>query len=246
MHLIKLDATPSTNDYLKHLAVAQELTDFTVVMANAQLNGKGQMGATWHSEPGKNLTFSVLKKFNTLKAEDGFLVNICISLAILKCLDRYSLPDLRIKWPNDIMSGTHKICGILIENSFQGDVLKSAVIGVGLNVNQTHFDVLYHASSLKKIMGKTYVLDELLAEIVSLAKHYFLFLETLQTNGLWSAYKEALFKKDKPSTFEDSNKLRFMGFIRGVSEQGKLIVELEDNGLRHFDLKQVRLLYPKG
>ena len=60
MPLIKLDAIDSTNDYLKQFARKSELENYTIVLANEQTNGKGQMGAKWISEPGKNLTMSIL------------------------------------------------------------------------------------------------------------------------------------------------------------------------------------------
>ena len=59
MYLIKLNATSSTNDFLKKLAADTDLTDFTVVWADVQLQGKGQMGSVWVTEDAKNLTFSI-------------------------------------------------------------------------------------------------------------------------------------------------------------------------------------------
>jgi BirA family biotin operon repressor/biotin-[acetyl-CoA-carboxylase] ligase len=62
MNLIKLDAIDSTNDFLKDLSRKQIVENFTAVVANSQTKGKGQMGSTWNSEQGKNLTLSVLIK----------------------------------------------------------------------------------------------------------------------------------------------------------------------------------------
>ncbi|HYD90297.1 MAG TPA: biotin--[acetyl-CoA-carboxylase] ligase, partial [Flavobacterium sp.] len=62
MNIIKLSAIPSTNDYLKGLSATRHVENFTVVVAETQTAGRGQMGATWDAEPGKNLTFSVLIK----------------------------------------------------------------------------------------------------------------------------------------------------------------------------------------
>ncbi|CAZ94757.1 biotin--[acetyl-CoA-carboxylase] ligase [Zobellia galactanivorans] len=243
MQLIKLNATDSTNAYLKRLLPDSSLTDFTVVMAEEQLKGKGQMGAVWESEAGKNLTISVLKNELHLVADDFFALNICVSLAVYDVLKAYQVPNLSIKWPNDILSGTSKICGILIENLLSGGQINTAVIGIGLNVNQTFFGNVENASSLKLILGKNFNLDELLHAIVESLKQNFLKIKVGPMVKLWQAYEEVLFRKDKPSTFENRNGELFMGFIRGISPKGKLVIALEDNIMQEFDIKEVKLLY---
>ncbi|CAM3306299.1 biotin--[acetyl-CoA-carboxylase] ligase [Zobellia roscoffensis] len=243
MNIIKLDATDSTNAYLKRLLSDVKQADFTVVSAKEQRSGKGQMGAKWESDTGKNLTFSVLRQDLALRANDYFLLNICVSLAVYNTLKAYQVPDLTIKWPNDILSGTSKICGILIENMLSGTLINTAIIGIGLNVNQTFFGTLENASSLKLILGYNFDLDELLHELVESLKSVFLELNTSSKESLWQTYEQVLFRKDKPSTFENKKNELFMGFIRGVSPKGKLQIAMEDNVLKEFDIKEVKLLY---
>lgn len=243
MLIVKLDATESTNQYLKELMLSKEVEDLTVVMAKKQLKGRGQMGAVWESEPGKNLTVSILKKNNTLPISSQFLLNICTSLAILKSLNSLFVTDLSVKWPNDIMSGTSKICGILIENMLMGNQIQASIIGIGLNVNQQTFNTLSNVSSLKLLLGRTLNLEELLQNILENLKTNFLKLEKGEGMALWNDYESNLFRKDKPSTFKDIKGNLFMGFIRKISPQGKLIVELEDELVKEFDLKEVQLMY---
>lgn len=243
MHILKLNAIDSTNKYLKELSLSKALEDFTAVWAHEQQNGKGQMGAKWVSEPGKNLTFSVLKKHKRFNVEHQFLLNIGVSLAILDVLHRLSIPDLSVKWPNDILSGTTKICGILIENTLIGNQIQASIIGIGLNVNQLSFNNLTNVSSLKLLSGQTFNLEELLKSILEGLNVRFLDLENEGKNVMWNDYEENLFRKDKPSTFSNETGQLFMGFIRKVSKQGKLVVELEDAVLKEFDLKEIKLLY---
>ena len=165
MQIIKLSATDSTNAYLKSLAQSEILDDHTIVVADEQRKGRGQMGADWQSEAGKNLTFSLLKHFDHLLIENRFRLNICVSLAIAGALSEQHVPNLSIKWPNDILSGNAKICGILIENILMGDKIRTSIIGIGLNVNQMTFDNLENVSSLKLLLGRTLNLDELLHKI---------------------------------------------------------------------------------
>ncbi len=242
MQLIKLNATDSTNAYLKELLLAGIPEDFTVVMAHEQLKGRGQMGTSWVSDPGKNLTFSVLNKNKDLGVGAQFLLNIAVSLAIYDTLFKLQVPDLKIKWPNDIMSGHSKICGILIENILSGQNIQASIIGIGLNVNQLSFANLPNVSSLKLLLGRTLPLEELLQKIVD-NLGIFLKEKINEENHLFSRYESLLFRKDKPSTFKNREGEMFMGFIKGVTRAGKLLILQEDDVVQEFDLKEVRLLF---
>ncbi|WP_108424188.1 biotin--[acetyl-CoA-carboxylase] ligase [Flagellimonas amoyensis] len=242
--IIKLDATDSTNVFLKGLLQSSgPLADYTTIEAKKQLKGRGQMGSVWESEEGKNLTFSVLKHFDSLLAEQQFLLNIGVSLAVCDALEEHAIPDLKVKWPNDIMSGSFKIGGILIENVLKGQWVQHSIIGIGLNVNQEDFGNLDKASSLKSITGHFYDLDGLLDRILEKLQTHLDGMEGQTMEQLLPAYENRLFRKDKPSTFTHADGELFMGFIRGVSSMGKLVLELEDHIFREFDLKEVTLLY---
>lgn len=243
MHILKLDATDSTNQYLKELMLSKPLDDFTVVSTRKQLKGRGQMGAKWETEPGKNLTVSVLKKFDDFIIEHQFLLNMCVSLAILDTLRALSVPDLHVKWPNDILSGNTKICGILIENMLLGQQIQASIIGIGLNINQLDFNNISNVSSLKLLLGRTFNLDEVLYQLLTRLKDAFFLLKAEQQSVIQNRYERELFRRDKPSTFKDQKGAIFMGFIRNVSPQGKLVVELEDAIMKEFDIKEIKLMY---
>ncbi|PNQ73798.1 biotin--[acetyl-CoA-carboxylase] ligase [Hanstruepera neustonica] len=243
MHIIKLNATDSTNSYLRHLSNTETLEDYTVVVAEFQESGRGQMGTVWESEPGKNLMFSVLKDVSFLKIQSNFYISRVVSLALIKSLQQFSVPKLSIKWPNDILSENSKICGVLIENMLKQDSLKSTIIGIGMNVNQVNFNDLPRASSLKLILGTQFDLDELLIAVVKNLKYYFKKLEKQQFHVLKTEYENYLFRKDRPSTFQDVHGNLFSGYIKQVTESGCLQVLLEDDKLSDFDLKEITLLY---
>jgi len=243
MQIIKLNATDSTNLYLKDLMNIKSLEDYTVVVAEKQTLGRGQMGTRWESKPYKNLTFSILRKIDSEKVANPFLLNICVSLAVYTLLNKLHLPDLKVKWPNDILSGNFKICGILIENILSGNRMVASVIGIGLNVNQITFNNLPKVSSLKLLTGKTFNLDQLLGEFQSVLKHTFLELDEKGAVAMQEKYENVLFRKDKPSTFKDNDGNLFMGFIQGVSNEGRLVVTIEDGIKKEFDLKAISLLY---
>ena len=153
------------------------------------------------------------------------------------------MPKLNVKWPNDILAENKKICGILIENVIKYNEIEGTIIGIGLNVNQMIFDDLPNVSSLKALTGIVFNLDELLQAIIENLKFYFNLLSKEELEMLKAEYETYLFRKEKPSTFELISGDIFPGFIEGVDTTGKLIIRLEDNIKKTFDLKEVRLLY---
>ena len=242
MKLIKLDAIDSTNEFLKGLSRKQSIENFTVVTAENQTKGKGQMGAVWNSEPSKNLIMSVFVDNFFINNNQVFDINIVVTHAIIQALEIFKIPELSIKWPNDIMSYNKKIGGILIENSFKSNGTINSIIGLGLNVNQIDFDNLPKASSMKVICETTFDKQEVLLMIVEKIE---------QNSSLWNQKSEEirtdftnrLFKKGIPMPFSDQKNQKFMGIIQGISAIGKLEVLLEDNSVSEYGIKEIQMLY---
>ena len=243
MKVIKLDAIDSTNDFLKKLNQKQDVENFTVITAKEQTKGKGQMGSTWSTEANKNLTTSILIK-NSIPAIDAiFDLNIVVAVSIIEALNYQNINLLHIKWPNDIMAENKKIAGILIENSIKENGKIDSIIGIGMNVNQTDFQNLPKASSLKNIMNTDFDLDEILESIVIQIEKNMESLKNNTIDALWKKYDEYLFKKGKPTLFEDANQERFMGIIQKVNSNGKLEVMLEDDQVKQFGIKEITMIY---
>ena len=243
MLIIKLNAIGSTNAYLKTLSSNKEVEDYTIVLAEHQTEGRGQMGTTWQVEKGKNLTCSVFKKMTNHAIKDSFYISMITSLAIVKTLQGFNIPKLHVKWPNDILSEEKKICGILIENIIKNSQIEGTIIGFGLNVNQMRFNNLPQASSLKILTGKIFDLDEILQIIISHMKHYFNVYNRGGFSEIKTTYENLLFRKDKPSTFKSKRGDTFPGFIQGVDAFGHLQILLEDDIIKSFEMKEIQLLY---
>lgn len=242
MSIIKLNAIDSTNSFLRQLSGKNVIDDYTVVTAKYQTHGRGQMGAIWNSEKGKNLMFSVFRRTNDITMEKQFYISIATSLAIVKSLQSFNIPKLNLKWPNDILAENKKICGILIENVIKKDNLEATIIGIGLNVNQINFNTP-NAASLKELTGIIYNLDEILKSILANLKLYFKTLDAGAYDILKVEYESYLFRLEKPSTFKSRSGDIFPGFIEGVDDTGKLIIRLEDDIRKAYDLKEIQLLY---
>ncbi|WP_439127730.1 biotin--[acetyl-CoA-carboxylase] ligase [Polaribacter sp.] len=243
MKIIKLNAIASTNSFLKEMAKDSALENFTVVQTENQLNGRGQQHAKWVSDPFKNLTFSVFVKFKDFNFLDKKYLNFAISLAIFEVLKEENIKNIAIKWPNDILSGKQKICGILIENNIKGTKINSSVIGIGLNVNQKLFsESLKNVSSLSNISGKIFDLDDLLKKIILQIELKIRKLEKQDFKSLETDYLNVLYKKNIPTMFKDSKDVLFMGIIRGISNDGKLKIELENESVAEFGIKEVAMV----
>jgi len=242
MKLIKLDAIDSTNEFLKKLSNKQDVQNYTVVTAENQLKGKGQMGAKWNSESGKNLIMSVLVKDFLLDSDSVFNLNIVVSLAVIRTLKKYSIPELSVKWPNDIMSANKKIGGILIENSIKGTGTITSIVGLGLNVNQMQFENLPRASSLALICNSFFDKEEILVAIVAEMEQMIASYDATASH-LWEEYTNELFKMGVPAAFTDEKESNFMGIIKGVTAMGKLQILLDDDSICEYNLKEVQMLY---
>ncbi len=242
MLFIKLDAIDSTNDYLKALAKKESLGNFTTVIAENQLKGKGQMGSDWISEEGKNLTMSVLVKSNSINNNTVFDINVAVALSIITVLDTLNIPKVAVKWPNDIMAESKKVGGILIENAIKSEGTISSVIGIGLNVNQSNFQHLPKATSLLLETQQEFDKEMIMNKIVEKLQDYIEMLP-INSGNLWESYHNRLFKKGIPMPFELSNGNKIMGIIHKVSREGMLELLLEDDSLQYFGLKDITMLY---
>jgi BirA family biotin operon repressor/biotin-[acetyl-CoA-carboxylase] ligase len=229
---------------MRELSAAKEMEDYSVVWALNQTRGRGQMGTVWNSQPGKNLTISVYKEVSWLGISNHFFISIAVSLALIQTLSELMIINLKIKWPNDILSDNKKLGGILIENIIKNNQLKASIIGIGLNVNQTNFNNLPQASSLINITGRVIQLEEILDRVMVNIKASFLKLQEKHAfEELKKNYNNTLFRLNKPSTFKDKNNNLFAGYIYGTDKQGNLLVLLENKVIKSFGFKEITLLY---
>jgi len=175
MKIITFESLPSTNQYCELLDLNQ-YEEFTIINAIEQTAGIGQRGNHWESERGKNLTFSIILKPTFLPIADQFQLTKSISLGIVDWL-KIVLPQrhiVKIKWPNDIYVDRYKICGTLISVKISGNQIATAIIGIGININQTQFsDWIPNPISLKQLLGKEITTETALKGILqAIEKRY--------------------------------------------------------------------------
>ncbi|HSM62994.1 MAG TPA: hypothetical protein VK833_03545, partial [Gillisia sp.] len=148
-----------------------------------------------------------------------------------------------LKWPNDIMADSFKIGGVLIENILQNNRIAASIIGIGLNVNQVLFPGLPKASSLKNLSGTVFSRDEVLSAILNKMEKMILSNNKLFFENVLEDYEKLLFRRKKASTFQLKDGSLLTGIILGVTPSGLLKVQVEDEEIRTFDLKELTLLF---
>lgn len=242
-NIIIVDEVASTNDYLKAEASKFKPCDnFTAIMARHQSKGRGQRDNLFHSAEGESLTFSFILSPKQLVVDDVFAIQTLISLSLYEWFSKYS-DNCRIKWPNDIMLGDKKACGVLIENIIKGKEIRLSIVGIGINIGQREFpeDIAQKATSLflevPDLVDRP--MEEHCADILSIIQQKYTKYWSEPTYML-TEYNKLLYRKGDLMWFEANGKI-FEGKISHVDKHGMLYI---DHGtvMKSYYFKEVALL----
>ena len=219
---VELIEVASTNSYAIDNIQANLAVHGTTYFAHSQTAGKGQRGKQWLTEPSNNIIVSCVLDTSFLSLNHQFPFSMCVALAARDFLSKYAGDETSIKWPNDIYWRDRKAAGILIENVVRGNQWPWAVVGIGMNINQTSFSpALKNPVSLKQITGKTF-------DAVALTKELCSFLENRYQQlkrgvSLLEEYNIHLFRRNEIVSFHKGND-SFNCTLKGVDNNGKLMV----------------------
>ena len=217
-----------------------------VIRADFQTDGKGQRGHTWQAENAANLTFSYVFMPENLDVRNQFLLSQTAALSVVEFLEKNGIENPVIKWPNDIYVGMKKICGMLIENTLSGHLIKNSIIGIGINVNQSIFpENLPNPVSMTNLTGKFYDLENLFAQMIEILQKR---LQSLDVNN-FSALKEEYLKKllglNRTLIYSSHGQI-FKGVIKDVDSHGYITVFNENSGDNTtYDFNQINLIIPE-
>lgn len=236
--IIHLQAIDSTNNYAAKLLNDGELVNGTVIMADFQTEGRGQRGTQWHSVNNQNLTFSVFVDELNMEIASQFDLSRVVAIVLVDFFKLYDV-EAKIKWPNDIYVGKRKIAGVLIENQLKNGRLKSGIIGVGMNINQTKFND-FVATSLSAEKKIDFDIKKCLYNFIGAFNHVFYQLMILDRKSLNEKYKKNLLGYHSEMKYADEDR-EFFAEIVDVSPEGKLILKTQEE-IRYFDLKEVKLI----
>lgn len=237
---IYLTKTDSTNQYAKKLVSNTTPFEGTAIFADYQHQGRGQNGNVWQGEPGKNLYASVILYPKFLAIKNHYLLNKAVCLSTWEAIAGY-LPNAKIKWPNDIYVNGKKIAGILVENSLQGSVWQSAIVGVGINVNQLEFPAGINAASIANFYEKKINLCDFRKDFYEiLDKHYYA-VRAGRTESINQIYTKNLLGYHERGDFKTQEEKIFQAIVLGVDNQGNLCLEREGklHNFRHGKIQQI-------
>ena len=225
---ICLETVDSTNTYARRLA-EEGAADGTLVLAEEQTGGKGRRGRNWSSPRGEQIAMTLLLR-PKIRPEHASRMTLLMALAAARGIRRICGLESKIKWPNDLVSGDKKICGILAEMNTEVDYIHYVVIGTGINVNQTEFpeELRKTASSLRLETGRSYSRAELAACIMDeLEPVYETFLKTEDLRDLYQEYNELCVNCGRQVRVLHP-KGAYTGTAEGINQNGELLVRRED------------------
>ena len=242
---IHLQETDSTNRYLRDYRHADG-EDLTFVWCESQTAGKGCGTNTWESEPGKNLTFSVLLHPQRVPAAAQFIISMANALALRETLLAYT-PHITIKWPNDIYWHDRKLAGTLIENKLYQGGIRDSIVGTGLNVNQDTFQSdAPNPVSLSQILGHSLDREEVSERLVDRLTHYFSELnDSRRWTAIRAAYHQALYRRGEVCPYLTAQGRLFHATLLRVCDDGTLVLAEERQSGSHelrFGFKEVEFV----
>jgi BirA family biotin operon repressor/biotin-[acetyl-CoA-carboxylase] ligase len=222
--LVELESVDSTNNYAMARIHEGLASDGTVYLARHQWAGKGQRGKTWISEPGQSLMMSLVIEPSPLNLTHQFLFSTAVALAILDLVKGFQRKKWKIKWPNDIFWNDRKAGGMLIESVITGQIWSWAVVGIGMNLNQSHFpNEIPNAISLNQITGAQYEPVSLARQLVPRIREQISILHKTPDQIL-RGLNDALYKKDQVITLKKKNEI-IVTVLKAVDSNGFLITE---------------------
>jgi len=211
------------------------------IRTDDQYEGKGQGSHTWVSQPGLNITGTLVIFPDQLEASDQFTLSKTFSLAIACFLELF-IDEVKIKWPNDLYAGDKKIAGILIETAIMGKYISHAVLGVGVNINQKIFPSdIPNAVSVSILTGLDHNLPDLEQLLIESFLNQYRMMEATRFNEINDQYINRLFRYNEWAYYRALGKTLY-GKITGVNEYGHLMIETGSGLVESFAYQEVEYI----
>lgn len=224
------DRVTSTNEMAFSLAMKNKKGEGVVLAANTQTKGKGRLGRTWHSPEG-GLYFSFILRPDISPARVS-LITLVFAVAVVKVLRRLNL-DIQIKWPNDIVVGAKKICGILVEMNSTADRISFLIVGIGMNNKTSQHGLVYNATSIYEETGIKIDNKELLLDMLESFDKYYFHFKTGHIEKIINELKLFSSTLNKRVMLKIGTKI-FEGKVVDFDNDGALILKTESGAKQRF------------
>lgn len=237
----RLDVVDSTNRYVRDEADNLWVNgkDIVAVTAAYQTSGRGQRSNVWQSRSGENLLMSILLRPGcALEVTNQFMLSQAVALSIHAAMKCYGI-ETRLKWPNDIYVGGRKLAGILVELDYSGVFVEQAIVGIGLNVNQTEFPPMDRVPvSMKMLLGKDVPVEGVLCDVLCLFNRYYGEVRWGCKESIVAEYRELLLGIGEQREYVDAEGT-FTAVMEGVEPTGHLLLRRSDGTLSRYAFKEV-------
>lgn len=241
IYIKRLDVVDSTNRYVRDEADNLWVNgkDIVAVTATHQTAGRGQRGNVWQSRSGENLLLSILLRPGcALEVANQFILSQAVALSIHTAMKCYGI-ETRLKWPNDIYAGDRKLAGILVELDYSGAFVEQAIVGIGLNVNQTEFPSMDRVPvSMKMLLGKDIPVEDVLRDVLCLFNRYYGEMRWGCKEAISAEYRELLLGLGEQREYVDAEG-NFTAVMEGVEPTGHLLLRRSDGTLLRYAFKEV-------
>ncbi len=230
--ILYLDEVDSTNTAAKK-AAENGAVHGTLVVSERQTGGKGRRGRAWDSPRGTGIFMTLILRPNMAPVHASMLTLVAalaVAGGIKECTGASSL----IKWPNDIVMGGKKVCGILTEMSADPDCINYVAVGIGINVNREEFpeEIREVAASIFTETGKKTKRSLLISAVMAAFERYYeIFMKTTDMSGLLEEYNGKLANCGRTVRVLDPAG-EYSGTAIGIDREGELLVEMEDTTVR--------------
>lgn len=233
----------STNEFALDLIAKNNPIEGTVVTADFQTAGRGQLNNSWESAAGQNLLISIILFPHFLTPKHQFILNQVVSLGLNDCVGQFVSKKVTIKWSNDCYIENKKVAGVLIQNSLTSKMIQSSVIGIGLNVNQQLFTSnAPNPTSFSLEMNQQFELANIRDTLCYFIEKWYLKLKAGHRDLIQKKYIESLYLYQKNTLYRDTNGVVFNGVVQGVDDIGRLLIQT-NQGLKRYSFKEVQFLH---
>ncbi|MCD4752441.1 MAG: biotin--[acetyl-CoA-carboxylase] ligase [Anaerolineaceae bacterium] len=222
----------STNTEGLHLLENNAVVGNLLLLTEHQDAGRGRHRRTWISDPDDSLTFSlVITDIQGLKPQSIPLLSLVAAIAVVDAILTTTTIKPKVKWPNDVLINRKKVCGILSEAVWEGDHLKGAVIGIGINLGKNAVpptaDLRYPASSIEQMTG---IKPSHIILIEEVLHSFFHWLPSLEKETFHKRYQNDLaFIGESVNIFNEVGKKTSCGICSGITTEGSLIIKTKEN-----------------
>jgi len=235
------DVIDSTNNYAKKIA-QEGCKEGTVVVADTQTLGRGRLGRSWDSPGGKGIWLSVVLR-PEMPPYDAQIITLAASVAVVLAIKNTTGIEAQIKWPNDILLGGKKVCGILTEMNSEMDRINYLVLGIGININQqkedfpeelwdtaTSISLYANENNLPMTtLRRSDIIKNMLRELEIIYKKVCTG-KTVDILEQWKRYSAVLDRKIRV-IYKNSE---IIGVAREVTKDGRLVVDCDDGVTREI------------